>query len=113
MKEIIAKNPANGMTICQRFFEETGDRFIKVEPKSISKIILPNLLKGFENLPVEVIQNEDGWVKISKQDGAEENEKLLKAGEKAEEQVKGESTFDKEVNMLKSAGFIVQTKEYK
>ena len=111
MKELIAKNPTTGMTICQRFFEETGEKFIKVEPKSVRNIVLPTLKKSFVNLPVEIIESQSGWLQIKKLEGAEDNEKLQKAGEKAVENLAGDTAFEKEVNMLKGAGFIVTTKE--
>jgi len=111
MKEIIAKNLTTGMTIYQRFFEETGERFIKVTPASLGKLILPNLKKSFEHLPVEVIESSSGWLQIKKMEGAEDNDKLKQAGEKAVTNLAGDTAFDKEVNMLKGAGFKVETKE--
>ena len=112
IKELVAKNNASGMVICQRFIEETGERFYKVEPVAVSKMVLPNLLKAFKNMPVDVKQTESGWIRLKKKEGVEDNEKLLKAGEQAEKSLVGEDVFEKEVNLLKSSGFLVKTKEY-
>ena len=113
MKEIIAKNLTNGMVIHQRFFEETGERFLKVTPTSLRKILTPQLKKSFESLPVEIIESTSGWLQVRKLEGAEDNDKLKKAGEKASTNLAGDTAFEKEVNVLKSAGFQVTTSEIK
>ena len=107
MKEFIAKNPLSGMIICQRFFPETGKRFIKIMPKNLSIVVIPQLKKTFANMPVLVEDSVSGWIKISKEPGADDNKELQKAGEQAIENLTGETAFDSEVDLLKKSGFIV------
>ena len=111
MKEFTAKNPLNGMTIHQRFFPETKEKFMKVTPKNLAQIVVPQLKKQLSVLPVEIEESETGWIKIKKLQGADDNEDLQKAGQSAIENITGDTAFDKEVNLMKKSGFIVTVKD--
>ena len=111
MKEFVAKNPTTGMTICQRFFPETGERFIRVLPKHLSQLVIPQLKKTFANKPILVEDSASGWLRIKKLPGAVDDEELQKAGQKAIESITGETAFDKEVNLMKQSGFIVSVSD--
>jgi len=107
--ELIADN--GQYKICERFID--GVRFMKVIPKEISKMVIAQIKKTFENGEVEVTEN-NGWLKIEK---VGTSEKLDKATEKLKEKVSSDEVIDdmfivnKEKKMLEAGGFKVTIRE--
>lgn len=108
MKQLIAKHPATGQTIIQRYID--GVRYLKITPDTLVPLILEGLKRQFVDKPVSIEQSKDGWIRI---DRTGEDETLKKAGKKVagDREVDEIYILEKEGDMLKQQGFIVKIEE--
>lgn len=109
MKQLIAKNSMNNMTIVERFID--GDRYLKVTPKNLFPVILDNLKKQFSETSINIESTETGWIKIIKEG---EDIKLKESAEKIvgkDKNIDEDYILNKEAEMLKSQGFVVKVEE--
>ncbi len=113
MKELTARHPSGQMTIVQRFQE--GSRFIKVTPTNLIQLYFNNFKETLKDKPFEVSLGSNGWIRIKKLGRDKKMEEALEKGLKEtgvkEEDIDEDYVLNKEAEMFKGQGFIVEVKE--
>ena len=113
VKQLIATNVQTGMTIVQRYID--GIRYMKVTPRNLMPLIISKLREQFRD-KVEVIESENGWIKIEKTKEFQADEGMQEAVQKLlkpDKEVDENYILNKEATMLRQQGFQVVIKEIK
>ena len=110
MKQLIAKNPM--MTITERWID--GIKYLKVIPGNLMPTIRNGIIKQMGSAVSTELNN--GWLKVTKTGMDDDilkqaSKNILEKEGKNEEEVDEDYIISKEVQMLKSQGFIVEVKE--
>ena len=112
MKQLTARNPMMNMTIVERFID--GIRYLKVTPGNLMGLIQKTLISQMGGA-VRVEEGVGGWISIIKT--GEDNKmkeaarKLLNKDGKQEEEIDEDYLLNKEAQVLRSQGFVVEVRE--
>ena len=108
MKQLTATHPSGQMTIIQRFHE--NKRFLKVIPATLMPMIVKQLTAQFKDHPIEVLESNTGWVRITKLD---KSEKLEEQAKKItdEEELTPKKLLALESEKLREAGFHIKVED--